>query len=114
MSLSLAQRLAQAQLDAYNARDITAFAECYHPNVEVYDLGGDLRYQGRDTLVENYGPMFESRTGLHAELVGRLSAGDTVVDQERVVGLRDDGVVHALAIYRVADGLIRWVWFSVG
>jgi len=107
-------RLAQAQLDAYNAHDIQAFAACYHPEVEVFDLGGDLRFRGRDRLIETYGPIFEARPQLHAELVGRLVVGDTAVDQERVTGLVDGEVVHAIAIYKVREALIAQVWFVRG
>jgi hypothetical protein len=108
-------RVAQAQLDAYNAHDIDAFAACYTEDVEVNDLGGAARSTGIQALRETYGALFASRPGLHAHLVGRLVVGDTAVDQERVVGLRDDGVeVHALAIYKVRDGRIARIWFSRG
>lgn len=108
-------RVAQAQLDAYNAHDIDAFAACYTDDVEVHDLGGSPRSAGIQALRENYGALFASRPALHAHLVGRLVVGDTAADQERVVGLRDDGAeVHALAIYKIRDGRIAQVWFSRG
>lgn len=110
----LTTRLAQAQLDAYNAHDIQSFAACYHPDVEVFDLGGELRFRGRERLVETYGPIFQAKTSLRAELVGRLVVGDTAVDQERVTGLVEGEVVHALAIYKVREGLIAQVWFVRG
>lgn len=105
-------RLAQAQLDAYNAHDIDAFAACYAEDVEVYDLGGALRFRGVDALHATYARVFATKPALHAELVGRLVVGDTAVDQERVTGLRDDHEVHALAIYKVAGGRITHVWFA--
>lgn len=108
-----AERLAQAQLDAYNARDIDAFAACYAEDVQVFDLHtGEQRFQGRDVLHARYGAQFERCTALHAELVGRLAMGVTAVDQERVTGLVEGEVVHAIAIYEVREGLIRKVWFA--
>lgn len=108
------RRLAQAQLDAYNRHDIEAFAACYAEGVEVYDLGGAMRFKGRDQLYETYKAVFTAKPELHAHLVGRLVVGDTAVDQERVTGMRDDGEeVHALAIYKVSGGLIQAVWFTV-
>lgn len=106
--------LAQRQLDAYNAGNIQDFADCYAPDVQVHDLGGALRFTGRDALAETYGPVFQAHPDLHATLVGRLVVGETAVDQERVTGLRDDEVVHALAIYRVQNSLITHVWFAMG
>lgn len=108
------ERLAQAQLDAYNAHDIESFVQCYAPDVEVYDLGGPMRYSGLEELRRIYGDVFATKPELHAHLVGRLVVGDTAVDQERVVGMRPDGrEVHALAIYKVVDGKIAKVWFRV-
>ena len=99
-----AELLAQRQLDAYNARDIDAFAACYAADVQIFDLhSGELRY----------GAQFERCPNLHAELTGRLVVGATAADQERVTGLTD-GVVLALAIYEVRDGLIQKVWFARG
>jgi hypothetical protein len=47
---------------------------------------------------------------LHAEVVQRIVSGNTVVDHERVTGL-EAGVVEAVAVYRVEEGLITTVWF---
>lgn len=111
---SEAEVLAQRQLDAYNARDIEAFAACYAVDVKIWDLhSGTLRMEGRAALHETYGAQFARCPDLHAELVGRLTVGATCVDQERVTGLTD-GVVHALATYEVRDGLIQQVWFARG
>lgn len=109
-----AELLAQRQLDAYNARDIDAFAACYAADVQIFDLhSGELQYSGRQNLYERYGAQFERCPNLHAELTGRLVVGATAADQERVTGLTD-GVVLALAIYEVRDGLIQKVWFARG
>ncbi len=104
--------LAQRQLDAYNARDLEAFAACYHPEVEVRDFpSGELRLTGHAALRERYGPMFRERTALHADVVQRIAQGQVVIDQERVRGLSDAGEVEAVAIYEVDGDTIRRVWF---
>lgn len=111
-----AERLAQRQLDAYNAGDIDAFLACYADDVRVWDLHtGELRMQGLPSMRERYGALFTRCPELHAALVGRLCLGATCVDQEHVTGMNEDGtVVHALATYEVRDGLIRQVWFARG
>ena len=40
------------QLDAYNNRDIDAFAATYHDDVEIHAFPGGLQYQGKDKLIE--------------------------------------------------------------
>ncbi|MCP4869643.1 MAG: DUF4440 domain-containing protein [Proteobacteria bacterium] len=107
------ERLAQAQLDAYNAGDIDAFAACYAADVEVFDLhSGTLTFAGREALRERYGRLFESQPNQHAELLSRIVHGQTSVDHERVTGRTSGGTVFAVAIYQVVDGAIRKVWFA--
>lgn len=106
---------AQRQLDAYNARDIDAFAACFHPEVRLYDLkSGELRGEpGREALRASYGAVFARSPALHAELSSRAVVGNTAFDREIVTGLRP-ATVHAMAIYEVGDDeLITRVWFVV-
>jgi hypothetical protein len=106
-----AERLAQAQLDAYNRGDIEAFAACYAPDVEVYLQGGTLLYRGVATLREKYGPYFAANPNLHAALLHRMVQGNFAIDHEHVTGLSSGEELYAIAIYEVADDLIRKVWF---
>lgn len=112
---SRAARAAQRQLDAYNKRDADAFAACFHPDVQLFDLkSGALRGEpGRDALRETYGGVFARCTELHAEVTSRAVVGNTAFDREVVTGLRDH-TVHAMAIYEVdEEELITRVWFVV-
>ncbi len=105
------ERLAQAQLDAYNAGDIDAFVACYAAGVEVHLLGGELLYRGRDALRAQYGPYFEANPKLHAALLNRTIEGDFAIDHEHVTGFAKGGELFAVAIYEVRDNLIQKVWF---
>jgi hypothetical protein len=110
-----AARAAQRQLDAYNAHDADAFADCFHPGVQLFDLkSGELRGEpGRDALRATYGGVFERCPQLHAEVTSRAVVGNTAFDREVVTGLQDH-TVHAMAIYEVDDDeLITRVWFVV-
>lgn len=101
---------AQAQLDAYNAKNIDDFVACYHEDVEVYDfLTGELRMKGMESFRERYAKLFEN-TKIHARLEQRMSLGAVVMDKEYVTGMGDEPV-EAIAIYEVVEGLIRKVWF---
>ncbi|GAB1431233.1 nuclear transport factor 2 family protein [Ignavibacteria bacterium] len=108
------EQAAQAQLDAYNARNIDAFAEVYADDVQLYSLGSDTPFcSGKEQLRERYGAMFAQCEQLNCRLISRIICGNTAIDEERVTGLTD-GEVHAVAVYDVADGLIRRAWFVRG
>ncbi|MHC4225636.1 MAG: amidohydrolase family protein, partial [Planctomycetota bacterium] len=55
--------------------------------------------------------LFGDSPDLCCRLLGRVVQGRFVVDHEEVTGLRGGDKVHAVAIYEVAEGLIRRVWF---
>jgi hypothetical protein len=104
--------IAQAQLDAYNRRDLSAFVAWYHPDVEVFDLPSQTpRLRGLAAFRARYERLFARSPTLHARLIARLSQGRFVVDQERVTGFPGASIVRAIAIYEVERGLIRRVWF---
>ena len=72
---------------------------------------GESFVSGRPALIERYGPMFADHPDLHCSLVSRIVAHPFVIDEERVVGLRPDAEVHAVATYEVRKGLIQRAWF---
>ncbi|MDH3593114.1 MAG: nuclear transport factor 2 family protein, partial [Planctomycetota bacterium] len=60
------EEAAQAQLDAYNARDIEAFLAAYDPAVEVAQLpSGEVTARGRDAMRPIYQGLFERAPDLH-------------------------------------------------
>ncbi len=115
MMQSEAEQLAQRQLDAYNSRDIDAFAACYAEDVQLMRLGtGEVFCAGREQLHTQYGAMFASHPNLHCQLVKRIVCGEFAYDEEEVQGLAESGVVHAVACYQVQNGLIQKAWFVRG
>jgi hypothetical protein len=97
----------QAQLDAYNARDIEAFVSAYADGVVITDAGGRPIMAGVDTMREEYGAMFESSPDLRAEILGRMTSGAWTVDHERVS--RAGETREVMVAYQVIDGLIARV-----
>lgn len=93
------------QLEAYNAHDADRFAACFSPYIRVFSSLGTLVIEGRDELARHYAQLFARHPHLHAESLSRLQLGPWVVEEERVIGLRDEAV-HALGVYRVVDGVI--------
>ena len=99
----------QAQLEAYNARDIEKFLEPYADDVQVYDYPDKLRYVGKETMRRNYSSFFKSTPDLHCELKNRIIIGNKVIDEESVAA--NGRIFHAAAIYEIKDGKIVKVMF---
>jgi hypothetical protein len=85
----------QAQLDAYNAHDVAAFAACYAADVKIFDATGALVMEGTDALRARYGELFAASPNLHAEVTQRTRIGAPeawyVVDTEHVSGRQEAG-----------------------
>ncbi len=100
----------QLQLEAYNARDLERFAATYSDDVTVFRMPSTHpAVAGKEELRATYRQRFAS-PALHAEILSRIVLGNKVIDHERVTGIRETPL-EALAIYEVAEGLIRTVWF---
>ncbi|MBB6097142.1 hypothetical protein HNR42_000556 [Deinobacterium chartae] len=111
MTVSAIERPVQAQLEAYNARDIDRFAAQYTEDVEIFRLPATEPFvRGRAQVHAEWGATFARHPALHCRLRARTVQGNFVVDHEEVSGLRDD-LVQVTAIYQVEGGLIRRVWF---
>ena len=110
-----AAELAQAQLDAYNARDIEAFLACYCDDVKIYNYPDELVLQGQEAMRTRYSARFAD-PDLYAHVVNRIVQDDCAIDHEVIrVNLPGGlGVMHAIAIYRVQHGKIAEVRFIQG
>ena len=105
------ESVVQAQLDAYNARDLTSFLAAYADEVCIYRLPqAEPSISGKTALCEYYATQRFNLPALHAELVNRIVLGNKVIDHERIRGVRAHPFDVA-AVYEVAGGLIRNAWF---
>jgi hypothetical protein len=107
---SLSEKLAQQQLDAYNARNIDLFLLPYSDSVEVYEFGGKLLMKGKEQMRKGYADMFKKITNLHCKLVNRMVQGNVVIDQESVTGFGPQPF-RAIAVYTIEKGKIQKVHF---
>lgn len=102
-----------AQVAAYNAHDINAFAECYAADVQIHDLSG--RYpvrHGQVELKKAYSFLHKVPEEFRVQVVRRIVSGPIVVDHERILGLPEkEGTPEAVAIYEVRNGRIAQAWF---
>ena len=105
------EAVVQAQLEAYNRRDVEAFASTYAPDVRIFDHPDRLQMSGVDELRREYTRLFASAPNLHARVSQRIVQGEYVIDHETVTGLPGGAQIQAGAIYQVCGGKIQNVWF---
>lgn len=100
----------QAQLDAYNARDLTRFLATYSESVVAYRPPQPQPVMsGKAELARFYAEQRFHLPGLKADIVNRTVLGNKVIDHELIWGVRDQAFEVA-AVYEVRDGLIQSVW----
>jgi hypothetical protein len=108
MRMTDPREVVERQLAAYNSHDIAAFAATYAEDVVINRRSGDP-LRGRQAVHDAYlGKFAEGRC--RAEILGRLTEGDWVVDHELAHGVADEPV-RVLVAYRVREGLIDRVDF---
>jgi hypothetical protein len=109
------EAIVQAQIEAYNARDIDAFVATYTKDAQLFEHPAKLLAAGSAQLRERYAARFKE-PNLHAVIVKRIVMGNVVVDHERVTRTfpEGSGVVDAVAIYEIENGKIAKAWLIVG
>jgi hypothetical protein len=100
----------QAQLDAYNARDVDAFVRCFAPNIICEDGDGKRLFVGNAMMRARYSVLFAESPNLHCELKQRMRAGEFVADEIDVTS-RDGEIVRAIVVYHVKGSVISHIRF---
>ncbi len=105
----------QAQLDAYNAKDLGALMATYAPDAQQFALHGALLAQGHEQIRPRYQERF-LEPDLHARLLNRSVLGNFVTDLEIVTRNFPEGrgTVEMLCVYEVVDGRIVRASFATG
>jgi len=107
--------LAARQLAAYNAADLKAFVDCFHPEIVVLNADGSVALRGKKAFRAAYAEVFATYTEVHAEVTERLLLGEHLIEREswsrihRETGERLSGEV--LVRWSELGGLLRWVQF---
>ena len=100
----------QAQLEAYNARDLARFLATYSESVVVYrPPAREPSISGKAELSRFYAEHRFNLPGLKADIVNRTVLGNKVIDHELIWGVREQAFEVA-AVYEVREGLIQTVW----
>lgn len=105
------EEIIQAQVIAYNKRDIEAFTALHSPTAQLFNLPtGELICEGDEAIRKRYTQRF-ANPNLHAEIINRIVHGNRVIDYEAITGMVADRIVNAVAIYEIENNLIQRVWF---
>ena len=105
----------QAQLDAYNARDIEAFMAFWTEDSQLLAHPNTVLATGLAEIRARHIARFQE-PNLHGKLVNRLAVGAMVVDQEIVTRTFPEGPGHieAICIYEVTNNHIAKAWYRMG
>ncbi|KMJ52330.1 steroid delta-isomerase [Vogesella sp. EB] len=98
----------QAQLDAYNAKDLDALLATYADNARQYLYPAELVAEGHAAIRARMALRL-AEPDLHARLLRREVFGNVVIDDEIVTRNFPEGrgTVRMTMLYRVADGRIQ-------
>ena len=103
------EAIIDAQLAAYNRRDVEGFLSYYSDDAKIFDYPNRLTESGKDKLRKRYRQSF-SNQDIRALILKRIVFDRFVIDHERITG-RPDGPVEAIAVYEIKDGKIIVVTF---
>ncbi|PIE24489.1 MAG: NTF2 enzyme family protein [Planctomycetota bacterium] len=110
----LVVQLADAQLRAYNARDIDAFCACFHDQVIVLDADGQRNMEGIESFRERYAVLF-GFADVRADIVGRVVHPPHLIEHELYSRKRtDDDAAESGAVlvrYTEREGKLAVVQF---
>ena len=105
----------QAQLDAYNAKNIEALLATYAEDAQQFVLHGERLAQGHAEMRPRFLARF-AEPDLHARLLSRTVVGAMVVDYELITRNFPEGLgtVEMLCVYEVVNGRIQRASFATG
>jgi putative hydrolase of HD superfamily len=109
---SLAIAVVQAQIDAYNARDLDKIVTYYAPDGVVRDAAeGRFSARGPEEIRSLFDDVFAANPDLHADTPAIFGVGEWVAAHLAVAGFRSGNEAPRarrwLEVYRVVGGLIH-------
>jgi hypothetical protein len=100
------------QLEAYNRRDLDAFAATYANDVQIIEAdGAGPTLIGIEALRERFGTKTFKLEGLNAEIRSRMVVGNKVIDHEITTWAAMKAPIESVVVYEVDKDLITNVWF---
>jgi len=109
------ETIVQRQLDAFNAKDVTALLATYADDAELFEHPNKLLARGAAAFRERFTARFQE-PNLHAALQRRIVMGNFVFDHEIVTRTFPEGpgTLEVVMIYEVQAGRIARSWSLPG
>jgi putative hydrolase of HD superfamily len=109
------REVVEAQLAAYNRKDIEGFMEYWAEEAEYYAHPGTLLARGREGIRARHIERFKE-PDLWGKLVSRTVIDDKVIDHEVVTRNFPEGkgTLEVVCIYEVKNEKIAKAWFILG
>ena len=104
------EAVVDAQLAAYNQRDLEAFLGFYADDAVLAKHPDQVTQTGKAQMRARYQRNF-SNPNVRAEIIKRVTFGRFVIDHERVTAPPAKGELEAVAVYEVEEGKIVRVTF---
>lgn len=107
------ERVVQAQVDAFNRRDIEAFMATYAANAIHWEYPADTVFAGAARIRSHYTELFSDPDAreLHVDVRERIVKGRFVIDHDFYRGLPGEDTHVSVVIYEVVNGRIQNAWF---
>jgi uncharacterized protein (TIGR02246 family) len=109
-TVSAAEAVVAAQLEAYNRRDLEGFLSFYADDAVLLDYPDTVTQVGKEAMRARYTRRF-ANPNVRAVVVKRIAHGDFVIDHEQITAPPQPGMIEAIAIYEVRNGKIVRVTF---
>jgi uncharacterized protein (TIGR02246 family) len=107
--MSSNEQLVQAQVDAFNDRDLDRFLNFYASDVLVVDGLGNQMMKGHEGMIPFYGKLFEQSPRLYVKIPTRIVVEHHIIDEEYITGVNLEGFpteLHSAVVYRIIEGKI--------
>ena len=112
--MSAETNLIDAEVAAYQSRDLERFLSYFSPEVVITAADCSVLLQGTEALRTRYGPLFEDNPDLTVRILARIALGPFVIDHEHIEGLARSSqppTLEAVCIYRIDGGQIAAMQF---
>jgi len=106
------EKVAQAQLDAYNVQNLDAHCAHFTDDVVVAGLNGEVARTGIEAYRAWYAAAFAQFPNNKAKLLNRIVVGANVIDHEHVDRGNGDAPFQVAAIYTFRGDKIARVDFA--
>ena len=104
------EQIVDAQLEAYNRRDLEAFLAFYADDAVLANHPDKVTQTGKAEMRARYQRSFANKD-VRAEILKRMAFGRYVIDHERITAPPAKGEIVAVAIYEIREGKIVRVTF---